>query len=199
MYMDNLFEKPYNDPQQYYWFQNGFTKEELDKIEKEVETIPLEPATIFSSTDEESSNQIRSSSVRWIPQNDQWEWVYAKLRNYIKEANDTLWNFDLVSMPEQIQYTEYYADSKGHYGWHQDIGPGIGAHRKVSITVQLSDADDYEGGELEFMYGSNSTVTAPRGAGVVVIFPSYMMHQVSEVTKGTRKSFVLWVGGEHYK
>ena len=197
--MNNVFEKPYNDPQQYYWFENGFTKEELNKIEREVESIPLEPATIFSSTTAEVADEIRSSSVRWIPQDSQWFWVYNKLKNYIKEANDTLWNFDLVSMPEQIQYTEYYADAKGHYGWHQDIGPGIGSHRKISVTVQLSEADDYEGGELEFMYGSNSTVTAPRGAGVVVIFPSYMMHQVSEVTKGTRKSFVLWVGGEHYK
>ena len=41
--------------------------------------------------------------------------------------------------------------------------------------------------------------TAPRKAGCVFIFPSFMMHRVTPVTKGTRKSFVLWLGGTHYK
>ena len=43
------------------------------------------------------------------------------------------------------------------------------------------------------------SVDAPKGKGTVVIFPSYMMHRVSEVTKGTRESLVLWVGGDHYR
>ena len=71
--------------------------------------------------------------------------------------------------------------------------------RKVSITVQLSDTDDYEGGNLEIWSGGDNVKIAPRGRGNVVIFPSYMMHRVTPVTKGTRKSFVLWVGGEHYR
>ena len=193
--MNNLFEKPYNDPQQYYWFENGFSEFQLSKIEADVQEIKPQFANTFGNV----TDGIRSSTVRWIPQDENWEWLYNTLREYIEEANKQLWGFDLVSMPEQIQYTEYHADQKGHYGWHQDIGPGEGSQRKVSVTVQLSESDEYEGGELQFMYGSNSYVSAPRGAGVVVVFPSYMMHQVTEVTKGTRKSFVLWVGGEHYK
>ena len=193
--MNNLFEKPYNDPQQYYWFENGFSESQLSKIEADVQEIKPQFANTFGNV----TDGIRSSTVRWIPQDENWEWLYNTLREYIEEANKQLWGFDLVSMPEQIQYTEYHADQKGHYGWHQDIGPGEGSQRKVSVTVQLSESDEYEGGELQFMYGSNSYVSAPRGAGVVVVFPSYMMHQVTEVTKGTRKSFVLWVGGEHYK
>ena len=45
----------------------------------------------------------------------------------------------------------------------------------------------------------DNTNICPRGKGVAVLFPSYMMHRVSPVTKGTRKSLVLWVGGEHYR
>lgn len=194
--MAYTFNKETNNPQQFYWFQEGFTKEELDKIYTDVAELPIRKATTFSN---DGDNSVRSSSVKWIPQNDQWEWLYRRLMDLAVEANDELWKFDLVSAPELIQYTEYYADEGGHYDWHQDIGPNEGSHRKVSITVQLSDSDEYDGGDLQLWYGANSVVNAARGAGVVVVFPSYMMHRVSKVTKGTRRSFVLWVGGEHYK
>ena len=193
--MKHTFEQKTNEPQNYYWFQNGFTKEELDKIYKDVAELPLQKATTFSDTD----NKVRSSSVKWIPMTSQWEWLYQRLMEYAAEANDVLWNFDLLSAPEFIQYTEYYASEGGHYDWHQDIGPGMGSLRKVSITVQLSDTNEYEGGDLEIWQGGQSILQAPRGAGNVVIFPSYMMHRVKRVEKGTRRSFVLWVGGQHYK
>ena len=117
------------------------------------------------------------------------------------EANDALWHFDLHCLTDDIQYTEYYADKGGHYGWHQDMGPGDMSKRKISLTVQLSDPSEYEGGDLEYFRGGDPEKAdkAPRGKGVVFIFPSYMMHRVTKVTKGTRRSFVLWVGGEHYK
>ena len=63
------------------------------------------------------------------------------------EANNSLWKFDLHQIPEMIQYTEYKAPA-GHYDWHADIGPGLLSNRKVSITVQLSEPDEYEGGNL---------------------------------------------------
>jgi len=103
-------------------------------------------------------------------------------------------------MPEQIQYTEYYGTNKGHYDWHMDLGSqGFMKFRKISVTVQLSDSNEYEGGDLQIWTGGQYPMTAPRGKGNVVIFPSFMMHRVTPVTSGTRKSFVLWLGGEHYK
>ena len=143
--------------------------------------------------------KVRSSSVKWIPKNEEWIWLYEKLMDMANIANNEVWKFNLISAPELIQYTEYYASEGGHYDWHQDIGPGIGSQRKVSITVQLSEADEYEGGELEMWSGGDAVATAEKGAGVVFIFPSYMMHRVTKVTKGTRRSFVLWVGGDHYR
>ena len=79
-----------------------------------------------------------------------------------------------------------------------DCGANMQRQRKVSLTVQLTDGDDYEGGDLQLWRG-NTRLNAPRGKGTVVIFPSYMMHRVTEVTKGTRESLVLWVGGDHYR
>jgi PKHD-type hydroxylase len=192
------YNQPYNDCQNYYWFNEGFSKEELNRIYEGVSNLPFKKAIIIGESEETTSSEIRSSSIKWIPKTNEWLWVYKKLMDLSTEANK-IWGFDLISADEEIQYTEYYDKNEGHYDWHQDIGPGSPSHRKVSITVQLSDSDEYEGGDLQIWSGGQNIQNAARGAGVVVIFPSYMMHRVTKVTKGTRRSFVLWVGGSHYK
>jgi|TARA_B100000424_G_scaffold63804_1_gene46740 PKHD-type hydroxylase len=199
--MNRVFElePKVTDATNYYYFEQGFSNEELSKIEKDTSKLPLHTASTFGSDD---GGDTRSSRVKWVPQNTQWWWLYEKLGNMAMEANN-IWDFDLYTMPEQIQYTEYLASNDGKYEWHQDIGPGMGSLRKVSITVQLSGPNDYEGGDLELYQGgpfeNPQIVKSPRKAGCVFIFPSYMMHRVAPVTKGTRKSFVLWLGGAHYR
>jgi PKHD-type hydroxylase len=190
------FKQRENEPQNYYWFRAGFSKEELEKIYTDLENVPFEKATTL---DGNSEKEVRSSRIKWIPKNKEWDWLYQKLMNMAVEANNSIWDFDLISADEKIQYTEYLAEDEGHYTWHQDIGPGMASQRKVSITVQLSESDEYEGGDLELWRGGNNVVAAQRGAGVTVLFPSYLMHRVTKVTKGKRRSFVLWVGGQHYK
>jgi PKHD-type hydroxylase len=192
------FDQKETDSQNYYFYQNGFNKNELDRIEKGVARIEYQKATIVGGDVEKQ----RQSRIKWIPQNMEWWWLYEKLGNYAQESNKALWNFDLHSMPEQIQYTEYLGTNKGHYDWHADIGPGILSKRKVSITVQLSHPDEYEGGDLELFRGGSMEgpfEKAERNQGCVFIFPSYTMHRVTPVTKGIRKSFVLWLGGGHYR
>tara|TARA_B100002019_G_scaffold11466_1_gene9222 strand:+ start:7969 stop:8595 length:627 start_codon:yes stop_codon:yes gene_type:complete len=194
------------DQTNYYYFEQGFSEEELKKIEKDVIKLPLHTASTFGG---ENDGRTRVSRVKWVPQNTQWWWLYEKLNHMAIEANSNLWNFSLHTMPEQIQYTEYVGSKGGKYEWHQDIGPSHGSQRKISITVQLSEADDYEGGDLELFKGgpfpedakdSNHShiIKAPRKRGCVFIFPSFMMHRVAPVLSGTRKSFVLWLGGGHY-
>ena len=203
------FKQPENDPQQWYWFQQGLNNSEVRQIIEMASELPIERATTIGADGKvkevNDPNGVRSSMVKWIPQTQQWDWLYQKMIQWAKEANKELWNFDLISAPENIQYTEYYAHENGHYDWHQDIGSGeLPSKRKVSITVQLSDSDEYDGGELQITSGGDvsndwGAQTCPRGQGVVVLFPSYMMHRVSPVKKGTRRSLVLWVGGSHYK
>lgn len=196
----HTFTHPYNDSlQNFYWYREGFNKEELEKIYNDLENVPFKEATTFSSNEQTVNKKIRSSRVKWIPRTPEWDWLYTKLVNLAQTANNECWQFDLYSAPELIQYTEYLAEDEGHYTWHQDIGPGMGSHRKVSITVQLSDSDEYEGGDLEMWSGGEHVQKSPRGAGVVFIFPSYMMHRVTPITKGLRRSFVLWVGGNQYR
>jgi PKHD-type hydroxylase len=158
--------------------------------------LPFEAAGVGELDKSRVKSEYRKSSIKWCPQNEEWEWVYDKLGTMISEANN-MWKFDLTHMREQIQYTEYY-EGGGQYDWHMDCGIGIQAQRKVSVTVQLSQPDEYEGGDLQFMLGAGQ-IWAPRVQGAAVIFPSFFLHRVTPVTKGTRKSFVLWVGGEPYR
>jgi len=192
MFQSYNFNQVENDPQNYYFYQEGFNKKELNTIYKGIQVLKENKADTVSG----GNNEVRSSKVRWIPQDNTWFWLYEKLSAMISTANDTLWNFDLTHIPEQIQYTEYYATEKGHYTWHQDIGPGMLSKRKISITVQLSGPEEYEGGDLELFtggnYEENSFIRAHKGTGTVFIFPSYLLHRVTPVTKGVRRSFVLW-------
>lgn len=191
-----LFEhEKENNPQNFYWFDKGFNSDELDVIKNSVNNIPFNQATVVSGNDLKD----RSSSIKWIPQNEEFDWVYQRLMTMAQEANENVWKFNLLSAPEMIQYTEYYDYANGHYTWHQDIGPGILSKRKVSITVQLSDSTDYDGGDLEIWGGGDHLMRPERGKGNVILFPSYMMHRVTPITRGTRTSFVLWVGGDHYR
>ena len=186
-----------NDPTAYYSEEGLFTPSEVDWILLNQNQIPFETATIAADRKEE--NEMRKSQIKWLryDQYPDFFWVYNRLQTAIERANSTFWNFNLYSMPEHIQYTEYYAGG-GHYDWHMDIGPQELSTRKVSITVQLSHPDEYKGGDLE-LFRSPNPEKAPRGYGSVVVFPSYMMHRVTKVTEGARKSLVLWVGGESYK
>jgi|TARA_R100000808_G_scaffold8057_1_gene23057 PKHD-type hydroxylase len=192
---------------EYYYFENAFTDEEIKLIQEEAEKVP--PQVGKTGKDGSTSEVFRKSEIRWLNGNqpytdgdtvhhgDDFIWLYKKLWTMVEEANRNVWNFNLSHGRDAIQHT-IYREGGGHYDWHMDCGAGMQRQRKVSLTVQLTDGDDYEGGELQLWRGQSS-LNAPRGKGTVVIFPSYMMHRVTEVTKGTRESLVLWVGGDHYR
>lgn len=178
----------------YYWFENGFTSDEVDKIINDAKQYSFEKAKIVG---EDSSGIVRKSNIKWLPYENEWSWVYDRLMNCITEANNTLWDFNLHSIIDNIQYTEYEGNG-GHYDWHLDIGPESINHRKVSVVVQLSEPEEYVGGDLEIKPG-NSSFVVPRRKGAIILFPSFLLHRVTPLTSGLRRSLVLWAGGESYK
>jgi PKHD-type hydroxylase len=71
--------------------------------------------------------------------------------------------------------------------------------RKLSFTLQLSDPEDYEGGQVQFLDENGRTYFAPKRKGTLVLFDSRTQHRVLKVTKGLRKSIVGWVVGPRWK
>ena len=196
MELKPVFPLPTNINQtNYYWYQEGLNSEDLTNLDKLAATYPYTKGTIVGN--DEIVESVRKSKIKWIHPNDDSQWLYDKIINMVVEANNTMWNFNLYSVIDSIQYTEY-SEGGGHYDWHMDIGPGSISHRKVSITIQLSDPSEYEGGDLELWYGG-SIIQIPKNKGLTVLFPSFSMHRVTPITQPTRKSLVFWVVVEQYK
>ena len=155
----------------------------------------------------------RHSDLTWMD----GVWIYKEIHPYIREANEKAgWNFQW-NYSEVCQFTKYKLNQ--HYDWHSDSwdkpydDPGTSQHgkiRKLSVTCQLTDGSEYEGGELEFdtrnydphmRDESRHVVRAkeilPKGS--IIVFPSFLWHRVKPVTKGTRYSLVLWNLGNPFE
>jgi PKHD-type hydroxylase len=100
-------------------------------------------------------------------------------------------------VPEPIQLACYDAREAGFFKWHADTVPSD-MTRKISISVPLSDPAEYDGGSLELNQGT-SIITVEQLAGVPIIFPSWLIHRVTPVTRGRRYSLVAWIRGPNWR
>jgi PKHD-type hydroxylase len=184
---------------EWYKFSAGFLPEECDKILHRFKNQELMKASVGDGVLGVVDENIRRSDVCWIPKNKQNDWIYSRILNLVAEANRTFFNFDLIEISEKLQFTRYNVGDK--YDWHIDFGgKEFQGLRKLSLVVQLSDPCDYEGGELQFGSSTDDTIEiAPKNKGAVIVFPSYLRHRATEVTKGSRYSLVLWVTGPPFR
>ena len=195
----------------FYYFDSAFSPFLCDKIIEEGYSnnpdFALTGKTGYtrSKKEIEKTKEIRNSNVSWI---DDW-WVKKELEPYVKRANEMAgWNFNFTKS-EASQFTIY--EPGEYYDWHRDAqnypytqGEQKGLIRKLSVTVSLSNPEDYEGGFLEFSrendfnkkYFYKVREILPRGS--ICVFPSYTWHRVSPVTKGKRLSLVQWNLGDSY-
>lgn len=139
------------------------------------------------------SQRIRDSHLHWIELNDDSRWIYERLEKFVLEANN-VFKLDLWGFSEKIQLTKYAINQ--HYDWHKDSGMHKSSVRKLSIVVNLTDPNKYEGGTLEFFGKENRDMIKDQGS--MILFPSYLYHRVHAVTSGTRYSLVMWVSGRPY-
>ncbi len=174
------------------WTQSIFNNVELDAIINIGNSLELERASTFGPQD----LKIRDSFVHFIFPNQITSWIFERLAGAINVVNDQFFKFDLYSMEQGLQFTRYQEPGQ-HYQWHIDRGMNSGT-RKLSLSMQLSDPSEYEGGDLELWFGGEPVV-ATRERGYTAYFPSYVMHRVTPVTKGTRYSLVCWISGPPFK
>ena len=135
----------------------------------------------------------RSTSVKWIEPDKNSDWLFSKLDRLCLSMNK-IFQMDLLGFFEAIQIGVY---GEGQFfDWHTDFdGYPL---RKLTIAVQLSSGDEYEGGDLQFMDGPHIR-TASREPGSAVIFPTHVLHKVTPITGGVRKSLVVWISGPPFK
>lgn len=179
---------------EFVYYQGLFLPHEVDRIRGFWD----EDKTLKATVDGEAKyrDELRKSSVMFIENIPENDWIYSKLAALAVNCNNERYWFDLLGFHQELQLTRY---SEGDFfEWHLDFGPGEISARKLSMTIQLSEPDEYEGGDLQFMI-NQKIVSAPREKGTIVIFPSFIIHRVTPITKGTRQSIVGWVSGPPYR
>ena len=202
----------------YYWyFQSVIPPKICDDIieygKSQQEQIALtggyDPEKV-SEDDIKDVSKKRKSNIVWM--NDRW--IYNEIHPYIHTANKNAgWNFQW-DFSESCQFTKYKLDQ--FYDWHCDSWSKPynrpeepdrhGKIRKLSVTISLSDENDYEGGDFEFDFRNDDKGSYQpqlckeiRPKGSVVVFPSFVWHRVKPVTSGTRYSLVIWNLGWPFK
>jgi PKHD-type hydroxylase len=180
----------------YAWFDNVFTDAELDMIGSMFDDDELRLGT--TSDDNKQSLNIRDSKIRFLESSlEENKWIFQRLTATVQQANNQFFQFELDRI-ESLQYTTYKKNQ--YYRDHLDImykSPS-NAVRKISFSVQLSDPNDYKGGDLALKISSEPTVVK-KTRGTVIFFPSYVLHEVTPVEQGIRKSLVGWVSGPRWK
>lgn len=180
-------------------WENGFTNEELDRIIFYGDSQSKYKATVGSGDKTSVITEIRESTISWISYNNETSWFYDRMAWITRQLNGKFYKFDLHGFCEDMQYTVYSGENNEHYTWHIDAGTQSDfPPRKFSLVVQLNDPNDYEGGELQ-IFTSGEPISVLKQRGLVAAFPSYVLHRVTPVTSGVRKTLVVWSCGPAFK
>jgi PKHD-type hydroxylase len=186
------------------WWDEGWSYDEIQNVIELGDSLPKNEAMIGGKKEVDNElKDIRESTVSWIGPSEQSNWIYQRLQHQIRIINKEYFGFDLLGFEDRLQYTtyDYKEDSPrggDHYGWHVDImGSGDRGCRKLSFSLLLSDPKDYDGGEL--VVNGYRYISIPKVRGKLIVFPSYTLHKVCPVTRGTRKALVGWVSGPQFR
>jgi len=177
----------------YAFWNNAFSKEECQTIINIAKNKGLIKGTTKGVT-----KDVRDSKISWLYPVDDIDWVFRRVTDMTLSLNERFFKFDLFGLNEGFQFTNYEAPS-GKYGKHVDRGMNMPV-RKLSISIQLTDPEEYEGGELKLYDGDDDeAIVMDKTQGTLILFPSYVLHEVMPVTKGTRNSLVTWITGKQFK
>ena len=179
----------------------AFTSEECDRIIAIANNQYASKARVGSEATSKTDLSIRNVDQYHIGLNEDTRWIYNKICLATAKANHEHFGYFISGIVHELQLLHYKADPEGngHYDWHTDVGHGHSACRKISISVMLSPADKYKGGDLE-VSDHGVLKLGIREQGSINLFPSYMPHRVAPVTEGERWALVIWINGpERFK
>ena len=185
----------FDESSSYYFYRGLFDNYELQKILAIGDRLSVIQGSLSGNY---NNKNIRESKISWVPINNETMWMYQKLTDCIKIVNESYFEYELTKM-EKIQFTRYYCEEKSFYTRHVDSNHGfIPDNRKLTFVMQLSDPDEYEVGELLLHVGKDP-ISIEKEKGLIVFFPSYILHECTPVTFGNRNTLVGWVHGPKFK
>ena len=175
----------------------ALSAEECDKVVEIGKRLRVREGTLMGSDPTgvggSPEASIRNNRVAFIRHDADTDWIYQKVFGIVDGVNRQYWGFGLTGC-EPMQFATY-----GHaefYDWHIDLGDAEPYNkRKLSVSVQMSDPADYDGGELETRV-TGGTFSQAKERGSLIVFPSYLVHRVTPITRGERYSLVAWIVGE---
>ena len=175
-----------------------FTPEQCNIISRVGRSLPPIKAEVGGVHKGAVDTKTRISHISWIPfDNIDAKPMYKKLEEVMYMTNKRHFGFENMEINENAQYTEY--PEGGFYNWHMDLDTNMSNEppvRKISMSLNLSAENEYEGGGLEIQKPGN--IISPK-QGHAVFFASFVNHRVIPITRGIRKSLVMWFGGEPFK
>ena len=196
----------------FYYFKNYFSDEKIEAIHEMVRRGGYEFKKGGTGNDEKQDHYgTNNRDIAYVPGDQNSWWLYNELEKLTIEANNALFQFDIQYVTDLLHYVVYPEPNKpdrtgqireegGFLDWHMDIGEGGVNHRKLALTVQLSDPKDYEGGVFQCWFGGGGKfIDLPRQKGDVLVMPTFIMHNVSPITRGERRALVYWTGGEPFR
>jgi PKHD-type hydroxylase len=159
---------------------------------------------IMDSSDWEDGRSTAGAQSAMVKRNEQLppdSEVARKLGHRIISAMTASPRFLAAAIPQQIfppLFNRYTADAGHHFGIHVDNAvrgdklTGLRIRTDLSVTLFLSEPEEYDGGELvvEDLYGSHE-VKLP--AGDLVLYPASSLHMVTPVTRGVRVASFFWL------
>ncbi len=146
-----------------------------------------------------TDHNLRRAELVWLDDVEGTGWIMDRIIDLVRHANREAYDFALTDFSESPQVARYGAERQGHFTWHADIGDGpVAARRKLTMVVQLSDPEGYEGGALQVM-PSAQEIEAPRTRGSATLFPSFLLHRVTPVSAGERHSLTIWAHGPRFR
>jgi len=173
--------------------QRFLSDQEMDRLIAEHAAQVQEAKLVAGNT----NPAVRRSQAILLAPEPKHEWLYRRVWTAAQECNRLFFNVDIFGVEPNIQLARYDASDQGHYTWHTDFA-GVRPNRKISISVQLSGPGDYDGGDLELLYSDQPQPLA-KDRGAFLAFPSFMLHRVAPVTRGTRWSLVAWILGNRWR
>lgn len=190
-------QTPSLEHQKTHLFLDGaFAPADCDRLLAAAREVPEETGQLIGGT---ADYGVRRCRVRWLPEDAAFGWAYDRLVGLVAAANREAFGFDLWGMDERLQLLEYEADITGFFDWHADRGrSGFARTRKLSVSVQLSDPAEYDGGALE-LNPDGTPAAAPRDRGTAAIFAATVLHRVAPVVRGRRAALTAWFHGPHFR